>query len=215
MDQLRCRIKAAAVSNLTDARYFAALGVDYLGFALQPGSQGFVTAEQVEQMQEWIEGPELVAEFSDLPAEEMASLASTLKLHAVQVGPFGKTSEAALITGLPILQELILGSGIDVDMAQRILDANALHTEAFILDFSRSGMDWDSLLEQSEWMAWLETVCADYSIFLDVKASPTQIDDILDSLRPVGLQLRGGDEQAPGLKGFDELDEWFDVLRED
>ena len=43
MDALRCRVKAAALANLTDARYFAALGVDWMGFALDRISRIAVT----------------------------------------------------------------------------------------------------------------------------------------------------------------------------
>ena len=213
MDALRCRVKAAAVANLTDARYFAALGVDYLGFALEPGARGAVGELQVAAFREWIEGPALVGEFGHLPTDAIARQADSLALDVVQVGTFGDCGAVASASGRPVLQELALGGGLDIEAAHRIIDANAAHVQAFILDFARAGLHWDRLQEDPAWMRWLEEVCADYPVLLDVPAAPEQVVDILRGLNPEGLQLTGGEEEAVGLKSFAELDEWFEVLQ--
>lgn len=213
MDALRCRVKAAAVANLTDARYFAALGVDYLGFALEPGARGLVSSLEVAAFREWIEGPALVGEFGHLAPDLIAQLAEELALDVVQVGSFGDCAAVAAATGLPVLQELALGGGLDAEAAQRIIEANAVHVQAFILNFASAGLHWDRLQEDPIWMRWLEEVCADFTILLDVPAAPEQIDDILAGLNPEGLQLTGGEEESVGLKSFAELDEWFEVLQ--
>lgn len=213
MDPLRTRVKAAAVANLTDARYFAALGVDYLGFALEPGAAGHVSPEQLSGMRAWIEGPAIVGEFGHAAADEIARQAETLRLDVVQVGPFGKTRDAAAATGLPVLHEIVLGADVGPTEAQRLIDGSARDTRAFVLDFSRNGITWDALEEQPVWMTWLTETCADYAVLLDVPAAPHQLDDLLATLAPEGVQLTGGEEEAVGVKSFDELDEWFEVLR--
>ena len=213
MDPLRTRVKAAAVANLTDARYFAALGVDYLGFALEPGAAGHVSPQQVEGLREWIEGPALVGEFGHAPTEEIARQAAALQLDVVQVGPFGKTRDAAAATGLPVLHEIVLGRDVGPAEAQRLIDASARDTRAFVLDFSRNGLRWDALREEPTWMTWLEEACADYPVLLDLPAAPDQLEELLATLNPEGIQLTGGEEEAVGVKSFDELDGWFEVLR--
>ena len=213
MDLLRCRVKAAAVANLTDARYFAALGVDYLGFALEPGAAGFVDAAQVATLRDWIEGPALVGEFGHVDVSRIVAQAEALRLDVIQVGPFGRTREIVAATELPVLQELIMGPGFGIAEGQRIVDANAANVQAFIVNFSRNGSTWEWLREQPAHIAWLAELCDDFAVLLDVPAAPYQIDEILDTLAPEGLQLTGGEEEAVGVKAFDELDEWFDVLR--
>lgn len=213
MDPLRTRVKAAAIANLTDARYFAALGVDYLGFALEPGAAGHVSPEQVRGLREWVEGPAIVGEFGHAATEEVARQAEALQLDVVQVGPFGKTRDAAAATGLPVLHEIVLGADVGPAEAQRLIDGSARDTRAFVLDFSRNGLHWDELLSQPEWMEWLVEACADYPILLDIGAAPHQLEDLLATLEPEGIQLTGGEEEAVGVKSFDELDEWFEVLR--
>ena len=212
MDPLRCRVKAAAVANLTDARYFAALGVDYLGFALEPGAVGFVTDTQVAAFREWIEGPALVGEFGHLPSAQVARQAEAMHLDVVQVGPFGKTTQLSAATDLPILQQLILGPDLGPLEAQRVVDANATNVRGFIANFSRNGLTWERIQEIPAWMRWIEEFCADYAVLIDIPAAPHDIDDILRTFSPEGIQLTGGEEEAVGVKSYDELDEWFEAL---
>ena len=213
MDLLRTRVKAAAVANLTDARYFAAYGVDYLGFALEPGSVGYVGEGTVAEMRGWIEGPAVVGEFGHADVAEVARQAEALRLDVVQVGPYGKTRDVARATGLPILHEIVLGPEVGPAEAQRIVDGSAADTAAFVVDCSRNGLSWDALRGRGAWVAWLRDTCADHAVFLDVPAAPAQLAEVLATLAPAGLQVAGGEEEAVGVKSFDELDDWFEGLR--
>lgn len=213
MDPLRCRVKAAAVANLTDARYFAALGVDYMGFALEPGAEGHISPLELAAFREWIEGPALVGEFGGMDTASIIKLVEELKLDVIQLGPFGKTQEVASATGLPILQEIVLGGDIGPQEAQPILDANSASVTGFILNFSRNKMSWEALQEAPEWMDWLTETCADFPVLLDIPAPAADLDDILTTLEPVGVQVHGGEEEAVGFKSYDELDEWMEVLQ--
>lgn len=213
MDPLRCRVKAGAVANLTDARYFAALGVDYMGFALEPGAEGHISPLELAAFREWIEGPALVGEFGGMDTASIEKLAEELKLDVIQVGPFGKTQEVAKVTGLPILQEIVLGGDVGPQDAQPILNSNAGSVTGFILNFSRNKVQWETLQAEPTWIEWLTETCADFPVLLDIPAPASLVDDILTTLEPVGVQVHGGEEEAVGLKSYDELDEWMEVLQ--
>jgi len=49
---LKYRVIAAYISNLTDARYFAARGVDHLLYDLDQ-----ISVAQIIEIQEWVSGP--------------------------------------------------------------------------------------------------------------------------------------------------------------
>ncbi len=213
MDLLRTRVKAAAVANLTDARYFAALGVDLLGFALEPGATGFVDATTVTAIRDWVEGPQFVGEFGHSTVGDIARQAEALRLDAVQVGPFGKTRQVGVATGLPVYQELILGRDVGPVDAFGIMEASAPNVAAFVLNFSRQSQIWSSLRSSQVWGEWIEEVCAIYPVYLDAPAEVTELPEILADIRPLGLQITGGEEEAVGIKSFEDLDEWFEHLR--
>jgi len=54
------RVIAANITNLTDARYFAARGVDYLMFDVS--SLGL---DKIIEIKEWVEGPDHILSFDD------------------------------------------------------------------------------------------------------------------------------------------------------
>jgi len=213
MDQLRCRVKAAAVANLTDARYFAALGVDYLGFALEPSSTGYLGEAAVAAVREWVEGPQFVGECGGMPTPEIVRLAESLSLHAVQVGPFGKTTEVARATGLPVLQLIPMGNDFDPAAAQVVLERNAADVQFFVLDLAAEGLSWPELSARPGWKDWLAASCANFPVLLDIPVPPESLLDMLIALELQGLQVRGGEEEAVGVKSYEELDDLFDVLR--
>ena len=82
-------IKASEISNLTDARYFSAQGVEWLGFNLDENNPEAVSHPQFLAIREWISGPNIVGEFATLSdINYLNRCIDSLKLKAVQVGQF-------------------------------------------------------------------------------------------------------------------------------
>ncbi len=50
------------ITNLTDARYFAAWGVDYLSFNLNQDSEYYIPWEKAAEIIAWVEGPQALVE---------------------------------------------------------------------------------------------------------------------------------------------------------
>ncbi len=57
------KIKANSIQNLTDARYFAAWNVTWMGFSLEPGSEQYCAPQDVQEIKGWLVGPQFVGEF--------------------------------------------------------------------------------------------------------------------------------------------------------
>jgi len=69
---LNRKVIAQNITNLTDARYFAAWGVDYISFNTIPDSPFFLTTEKLLEIKEWVEGPQFLLETNALEMEEIA-----------------------------------------------------------------------------------------------------------------------------------------------
>ncbi|MBP6828235.1 MAG: N-(5'-phosphoribosyl)anthranilate isomerase, partial [Saprospiraceae bacterium] len=78
-------IKASRITNLTDARYFAAKEVDFLGFNLEEGTEDYLDPIYMKAIREWVEGPQIVGEFSAGSADVVREYASFFGLDAVQI----------------------------------------------------------------------------------------------------------------------------------
>jgi phosphoribosylanthranilate isomerase len=55
-------VYVSRITNLSDARYCAGMGVDLLGFVIDPADPDYVSPETYQQLVGWLSGPERVAE---------------------------------------------------------------------------------------------------------------------------------------------------------
>ena len=213
--QLRRSVKAAAVASLTDARYFAALGVDYVGFAVGPGG---ISLAEAAAVREWIAGPLIVAECGDESAEQIATVTEHLRPDAVQVGAFSTAVAGVNVRAaggdpeLPVLQSFVLGGDLTLDLARSIVATTAAGASGYVCDARGLARDWTELRGQSAWLDWLGELSAEHPVWLEANVAAVDLDALLAALPRVGLQLRGGEEEAVGVKSFDELDALFERL---
>ncbi|MFN3939097.1 MAG: hypothetical protein ACK4IY_00830 [Chitinophagales bacterium] len=83
---LKIPVKAGAISNLTDARFFAAYGVDMLGFCFDPQSENYISPHEALAIKGWISGPQIVAEFKNQDAENVRNIIAFLQPEIIQIG---------------------------------------------------------------------------------------------------------------------------------
>jgi len=69
---LNRKVIAQNIINLSDARYFAAWGVDYLSFNTIPDSDYFLELDKVQEIKDWVEGPLCLIETNALDFNEVA-----------------------------------------------------------------------------------------------------------------------------------------------
>ena len=94
---LKIKVKAGFITNLTDARYFAAREVEWLGFPIGNGD-GMIAPMQVKAIAEWVDGVKIVGEFSFATPEEILALSEQVGLDAVPVGMFISQKEISELT---------------------------------------------------------------------------------------------------------------------
>lgn len=203
-------IKASRITNLTDARYFAAREVDFLGFNLESGTPGYLDPIYMKAMREWVEGPRIVGEFSLSPAHVVREAAAFYGLDAVQLRADTHGPELAALEGLTVLLEL--PAAADPSLLAPVLRAASEWAAYFVLDFTEKKSDQDDFrLHAPAWKA----LFAQYPVLLRLDAAPEQLPALLQELQPAGLDLLGGEEEQVGLKSFDEIEAIFDLLERD
>ncbi len=207
---LRTKVKASSVSNLTDARYFAAWEVDWMGFNLEPGAD----PAQVVAIKEWIDGPLTTGEFNLQSAEEIREHIQFIGLETVQLGHFSAMETAAYLHDeIPLLKVFHIDLDSRADEIEDHLSNFAPFVQHFLLNFSNHGISWRNLEEKTSLTTdWLADICERYPLILEIDIPVDQLLGILERLQPVGLSLQGGAEEKTGYKSFDELDDIFETL---
>jgi phosphoribosylanthranilate isomerase len=211
---LQTKVKANAITHLTDARYFAAWEVIWLGFHLSPGSSESVDARLVTTLKEWVDGVKICGEYNLATSEEILEAKSLLQLDSVQLGMLTPTVTLQELKGqVEVIQELVIEAYADIDELEEFLAERQSLVDYFLLSFSKGGLQYDDL--QTGTPITIERLgewAKKYSVLVDLplnNISPTQF---LTDIPVKGFAVQGGAEDKVGYKNFDELDDFFEDL---
>jgi phosphoribosylanthranilate isomerase len=187
---LKTLVKVGSITNLSDARYCAGMGVDLLGFQTVEGQPGFISPKSYQEIRGWITGPQIVAEIYGIKsADEVRFIIENYQPDFFEVG-------------LDELQHL-----------------GGTLTLPYILNIGHiSKLPSEFLAEPAYLLCSLEVehsrIASEYEILLEIK-NVEEVKAALNQTGIAGVCLRGGSEISPGLKTYDDLAEIFEVLEED
>lgn len=209
---LRIPVLATAVTNLTDARYFAARGVEGLIFQLETGAADAIAPVQLNAIAGWLDGVTLIGSLSMPTAADIANALEKLQIDAVMVGAFTPLGVLQAATGHTVYQELVLQPNSTLAATRAFLEQRAPYAKAFVIDAVKGRLKMTQLLDGTPFaFEELAELCEEFPIYLHLPIAADALDE-LDDWNMKGLLVRGGEEEKVGFKSFDELDEWLDVL---
>lgn len=96
---LKTFVKAASITNLTDARYCAGMGVDLLGFPAVETMSDYLKPAAFQEIRGWVTGPGIVAEAYGI--KDATALSTILEHYRPDYIEFGK-AELSLFSDLPV-----------------------------------------------------------------------------------------------------------------
>ncbi|GAB4017252.1 phosphoribosylanthranilate isomerase [Spirosoma koreense] len=198
---LKTLVKISNVTNLSDARYCAGMGVDMLGFSMDSDSPDYVDPKKFDEIRGWVAGVQIVGETTTSDPELIEQLLETYQPDGLQI------DEAALLPYLSTFGKSLI---LRVDLLQLTLD----QLDTLFLT-GVSGAEY-VLLESSgpihldvELKTVLQRLASRFPILLGTGISADNIHELLTELPVRGIALSGGDEERPGNKEFGEL---MDIL---
>ncbi|MBD2702359.1 N-(5'-phosphoribosyl)anthranilate isomerase [Spirosoma sp. BT702] len=204
---LKTLVKISNVTNLSDARYCAGMGVDMLGFSMDAGAPEYVDPKKFEEIKSWVAGVQIVGETTSIDPEQIEQLLATYQPDVLQV------DEAALLPYLTTFERPLI---LRVDLSQMTLDQ--LDT---LVRTSTSGADYillesnTSLHFDADFKEILQHLAARYPILLGTGVSVENVHELLADLPVRGIALSGGDEERPGNREFGELMDVLEAIEEE
>lgn len=210
---LKIKVKASQITNLTDARYFAAKEVEWLSFNFQEGTENYIDPMRARAMFEWVQGPHIVGEFDGLAAAEINFYTEGYQLSHIQVGQMTTAETIFELKATSIIQEIIVEAFTNVDILRGMMQPLIATVEAFQLNFERNNLPFSSLLDENSMIMYqdMKDLCTEFNVILAIDFPADSLDAVL-ALNPYGLSVRGGEEEKVGVKSFDELDDILDRL---
>lgn len=98
------KIIAQNITNLADARYFAAWGVEYISFNSIPESAYYINDDNIKEIKDWVEGPQCLIEANALEFEDLADgfiLSNIYSSLPIVKDTFFRIAFDDIIKGLP------------------------------------------------------------------------------------------------------------------
>ncbi|MDH4090073.1 MAG: hypothetical protein OEV24_06385 [Cyclobacteriaceae bacterium] len=182
---LRTVVKVGSVTNLSDARYCAGMGVDMLGFNVQKGQENYVPPKQFQEIRGWVTGPLVVAEVYGIKRQdELNDILENYKPDYLEMG----LAEFSLFASFPLPIILFIAEN------ESVPDSHVM--PAYLLsEVARNTPDT-------------------YPLLLAIK-SEHDLDLALDNPHIEGIAMKGSNELRPGLKDYAVLAEILERLEVD
>jgi len=193
---LKLSVKIGDVTNLSDARYAAGMGVDYIGFNIDPSSENFVTAKTFEEITKWISGVGIIGE-----------IGNSLKFSKDDYPSF--LFESSNPGNLKIENEFVYridAKNIAFDMLEKSLktEKNALF---YVLEVTNKQLE--------ENVAGFTNLCNSFPIYVSTDFNEPLLEKVVNTIKPTGIEIKGGLEAQPGFKDYDGIADVLEWLEED
>jgi phosphoribosylanthranilate isomerase len=185
---LKTQVKVSSIANLSDARYCAGMGVEWLGFPLQE-----ITIERFTEIRNWLAGVQIVGEFTKATAEQIREAVATYKPDVIEID-----SSVSLVAIQSIEIPKILRVNIDKDNLPAIFATSAPYVSHFLV----VGDSIDSLTGME---ASVEIWSAQYPIILGLDIPEGDLDEWVEQSSIQGIGLVAGEEDRPGFRDFTDL----------
>lgn len=211
---LTTKILAGPITNLTDARYFAAREVEWLLFSFDIGSENYVEPNARNAIREWVDGVKIVGEFNLMEAYEIREATEKFKLDAVQLGMLIPIETVIdLQISVPVFKEIVIENTTTPADLMSVLTTWHPFVQYFVLNFTKNAITWAMLYEGNPLSVhFLTKLCEKFSLMFAIDLQSEVLNDMMNMLLLSGIYVKGGVEEKIGYKSFEELDEIFDLL---
>ncbi len=184
------KLKIASITNLTDARFFSAVGADYLGFCFDVLHKDNIGISNAKEIIQWLHEPTVVGEFgAHQTKEEIEFIAQQMDLHEIQI-PFEHPQK----DDLNFEKFLTMDSTLIVDSQQS--------ADFFVLRINSKDIGNPDL----------KSFICSHKVFIETDFTKENIQIISETLQPYGIQIACKKEEKTGLGFADEYAEMLEKI---
>ncbi len=197
-------VKVTNITNLSDARYCAGMGVHQLGFNLVAGHDDFVSPEVFQELTGWVSGPEMVGEYGN---SSISRIKDSLKVYPIDVIAFDNLTQTESLKQLAKPLQYIRHMSTESDVAQLngVLSYLDELVEFMVLKSGNPAIQ-----------PLLDEVVAYYSGNMKLlKGYEINVESVCNLGAFYGLQLEGFQEERPGSKDYGLIMDILEILETD
>lgn len=201
----RTRVKICGITRVEDGLAACAAGADAIGLVFYPPSPRAVTMEQAVAIRRALPPfATVVGLFVNADRETVVETARAVHLDLLQFHGDESRAQCELFA-MPYMKAIRVGDDVDLgEMSRRYAGAKALVLDTHddkLWGGSGRTFDWDAVPADLE-----------LPVVLAGGLSPANVADAIRRLRPYGVDVSGGVEQAPGIKDAARIAEFIEEV---
>ena len=185
-------LKICGITREEDARYATLCGADFIGAILVESSKRFVTIEQAKKLFAVAKPAKTVLVVRDMELERLQAIIADVHPYAVQLHGHESADYATRLKNVKVW---------------KAFNINILNNLQEVLDFPADMIVADSgggTGKPCDWTRAAE-LARHRSIFLAGGITPENVQEAIAAVQPVGIDVAGGVESAPGIKDHEKI----------
>lgn len=207
----RTRVKICGLTTLEHARYVSGAMADFCGFIFYPKSPRYIKPEEAGAIISWLEGPKSVGVFVNEAIDEVNNAALIAGVHYVQLHG-DETPEYCELMEKEVIKAFRIKEGMSSSEINALIKPYEKCVSYFLFDtFNDSAhggtgkaFDWRILNE-------LDT---DVPFFVAGGINKDNVMQVVKTCAPFAVDVSSSIESEPGIKDFDKMADFFDVMHE-
>ncbi|MEQ9403838.1 MAG: hypothetical protein RIM99_09650 [Cyclobacteriaceae bacterium] len=199
---LKTFVKVSNVSSLSDARYCAGMGVDILGFNIDPDSTERLDETTFKEITDWVAGVEFAGEFHDSNLQGIKDAVKAYPIQFVELSNLDLIEKVALL-GKPLIYKASINSEDDLGRFGSTLSYLDELVQIVIIKSTNESI-FNSLDQQITFYNGNLKLVRGYGVSPDSGVE-----------RFPGIEMEATKEEKPGLKDYGEIMDVLEVLDED
>jgi phosphoribosylanthranilate isomerase len=206
----RTKVKICGLTTLEDARFASGALADFLGFIFYPDSARYIVPAKAGAIINWLEGPDKVGVFVNQPLDDVNNIARTTGIDLVQLHG-NESPEYCGLVEKPVIKVFHITENKTADELKGEIEPYMDAAEYFLFDTKTDGI-WGGTGKTFDWNI-LSCIKEDKPFFLSGGLNSENVGDAINTVQPTAVDLSSGLEESPGLKDFDKVEKFFDVMR--
>jgi phosphoribosylanthranilate isomerase len=191
---LKTLVKVGNITNLSDARYCAGMGVEMLGFTVVEGKKGYISAKAYQEIRGWLSGPSIVAEIYSVSAVDLPGIIESYVPDFLELA-VEDLSKITPENNIP----LILSLTVQTTQNQSELISDFKHKIAYVILTASSLTNYQSV------------DAFNFPVLVALE-SDAGILELIEMQTVNGITLMGSQELKPGLKDYGLLADVLEKL---
>lgn len=206
----RTKVKICGITTLEDARFASGALADYLGFIFYDQSPRYIEPAKAGAIINWIEGPQKVGVFVNQPLDDVNDIAKQTGIDLVQL--HGDESPGYCdMMNFPVIKAFHIKTDTNSGDLAAEIEAYKNSADYFLFDTKIDSL-YGGTGQTFDWSLLQDLSCGK-PFFLSGGLNAQNVTEAIQKVSPDVVDLSSGLEESPGLKDFNKIEEFFDVMR--